>query len=400
MKTSFSGEPVPAEIRPGLERFFGAGLSHVRLHTGDASGSLAAAVDARAFTFGSDIFFASPRPDFATRSGLRLLVHELAHACQQRSASRAGTAIRLGAPDDPQEAEAQAASAAFLAGRPAPVLTPDATVILRRDVTIDRGTAKIKVHPEGAVPTISRDVALGGDDIVVCHLTKGFKNAMETDSAFTADGEVKATGPLSERLMWKIRFIQFLRLKDLTFTYSGGAATDERIVISPEVRINPSLDSRDDFTPFTNADRQVIKGDIATNVMGDHPSSRMPISLPHRTSGRTNMITSITDNREFWTAFVARSPGGAIQYLAHFHWELLYRFTLEWELTEVAGMQLRRKFNSSSIKFDTPVLGPPAVPELSALLANPQGRQANDVLRDATLDALSGGPPGRVDFGF
>jgi hypothetical protein len=70
---------------------------------------LASAVAARAFTTGTDIFFAAGqyRPD--TPTGDRLLAHELAHVVQQRGASTSGP-LTVSTPQDALERDAEAAA--------------------------------------------------------------------------------------------------------------------------------------------------------------------------------------------------------------------------------------------------------------------------------------------------
>src|SRR5437867_6668713 len=77
-----AGEPLPADFRQRAEQRFGAGLGAVRVHTDQAAAAAAEQVEARAFTVGTDVFFAPGRYDTHSRSGQRLLAHELAHVVQ------------------------------------------------------------------------------------------------------------------------------------------------------------------------------------------------------------------------------------------------------------------------------------------------------------------------------
>ncbi len=63
-----------------------AGLGDVRIHTDSAASALATSIDARAFTIGRDVYFAPGQYDPSSRSGFRLLAHELAHVAQYRGA--------------------------------------------------------------------------------------------------------------------------------------------------------------------------------------------------------------------------------------------------------------------------------------------------------------------------
>lgn len=78
-----SGAALPDDVRSRFEASLGADLSAVRVHTGDASATAAAAVSAHAYTVGQDIHFAAGayRPD--DPFGLHLLAHEVAHTVQQ-----------------------------------------------------------------------------------------------------------------------------------------------------------------------------------------------------------------------------------------------------------------------------------------------------------------------------
>ncbi|MDO9712890.1 eCIS core domain-containing protein [Paracraurococcus lichenis] len=76
------GRPLPRETRRGFETKLGADLSGVRIHDGPAAAQAASALNARAFTVGSDIAFAPGQFAPSTRSGQHLLAHELAHTLQ------------------------------------------------------------------------------------------------------------------------------------------------------------------------------------------------------------------------------------------------------------------------------------------------------------------------------
>jgi hypothetical protein len=77
------GEPLPARARAFFEPRFNYDFGVVRTHAGPGAADAARALNARAFTVGSDIAFASGqyRPD--APEGRRLLAHELAHVVQQ-----------------------------------------------------------------------------------------------------------------------------------------------------------------------------------------------------------------------------------------------------------------------------------------------------------------------------
>jgi len=84
------GIPLPPEARSYFEPRFGRDFTAVRVHTGADAAAGARAVQARAYTIGTDITFGAGEFVLATSEGKRLLAHELAHTIQQ-----AGTAGRL-----------------------------------------------------------------------------------------------------------------------------------------------------------------------------------------------------------------------------------------------------------------------------------------------------------------
>ncbi|MGH7230238.1 MAG: DUF4157 domain-containing protein [Nitrospiraceae bacterium] len=82
------GQPLSASVRAFMEPRFGHDFSQVRIHADSTAAELAAAVEARAFTVGSDIAFGMGEYTPETQAGRRLLAHELTHSIQQGSAQK------------------------------------------------------------------------------------------------------------------------------------------------------------------------------------------------------------------------------------------------------------------------------------------------------------------------
>lgn len=78
-----SGRPLGAATRSFMEPRFGMSFGSVRLHTGAGAERTAAQLQARAFTYGQDIWLGRG----ASESDRRLMAHELAHTIQQGGAS-------------------------------------------------------------------------------------------------------------------------------------------------------------------------------------------------------------------------------------------------------------------------------------------------------------------------
>ena len=87
------GQPLDSGVRQSLESGLGADLSSVRVHTDHRADHLSRAVNAVAFTSGSDIFFRSGTYNPGSPSGMHLLAHEVTHVVQQASGPVAATPV-------------------------------------------------------------------------------------------------------------------------------------------------------------------------------------------------------------------------------------------------------------------------------------------------------------------
>jgi hypothetical protein len=87
------GRPLSSSERSFFDGRFGHRFEAVRIHDGERDARLSAAVGARAFTYGQDIFLGRGQYAPDSLEGRRLLAHELTHTLQQGGgASSAGTA--------------------------------------------------------------------------------------------------------------------------------------------------------------------------------------------------------------------------------------------------------------------------------------------------------------------
>ena len=101
------GTPLDEETRADMESHIGTDLGDVNVHTDGSSHDLNRAVNAEAFTTGSDVFFKQGKYSPGTSDGRKLLAHELTHVAQQRQGDGPGGG-RVSHPEDPQEVEARA----------------------------------------------------------------------------------------------------------------------------------------------------------------------------------------------------------------------------------------------------------------------------------------------------
>jgi len=105
------GEPLDSATSHQMGRSHGFDFTNVRIHTGAEADTLTHALNARAFTFGNDVFFSSGTYQPSGALGRRLLAHELTHVVQQHLLAPSGP-VRVGPSDDAHEREAEALGAA------------------------------------------------------------------------------------------------------------------------------------------------------------------------------------------------------------------------------------------------------------------------------------------------
>lgn len=113
--TKSSGTPLPGDVRRQIEPHLGADLSNVRVHGDGNARAASAALGARAFTYGSDIFLGSGE----SAANTHLMAHEATHVVQQGAAAAPQRKIEVGAEDHPSEREADAVADRVVAGVPA-----------------------------------------------------------------------------------------------------------------------------------------------------------------------------------------------------------------------------------------------------------------------------------------
>ncbi|HEX2047663.1 MAG TPA: DUF4157 domain-containing protein [Acidimicrobiales bacterium] len=128
------GAPLAPPSRVFMESRLGRDLGAVRVHTGPAAASSAAAVRARAYTVGADIVFGAGQYAPLTVDGRRLLAHELAHVAQQGARRVPEPAsLEVGAPGTALEQEADRVADAVAGGGPAPAATTAPRGVSRAD---------------------------------------------------------------------------------------------------------------------------------------------------------------------------------------------------------------------------------------------------------------------------
>ncbi len=121
---SSGGRPLESDVREDMEARLGHDFSDVRVHDDSAAADSASAVNAHAYTVGSNVVFQRDQYDPSSHAGRTTLAHELTHVVQQRSGPVDGTAapggIKVSDPSDRFEREASA-NAERVMSAPTPV---------------------------------------------------------------------------------------------------------------------------------------------------------------------------------------------------------------------------------------------------------------------------------------
>lgn len=135
------GRPLEPDVRADMEGRLGHDFGDVRVHDDAAAHRSAQAVNAHAYTVGSNVVFQRDRYDPGSTDGRTMLAHELTHVVQQRSGPVDGTptagGIRVSDPSDRFEREAAANAERVMAApapsQPAPPAAAPTTAV-QRDV--------------------------------------------------------------------------------------------------------------------------------------------------------------------------------------------------------------------------------------------------------------------------
>ena len=118
------GVPLDRATLEEMQPRFHADFSQVRVHTDAEAGQSASAINALAYTAGRDVVFAAGQYAPGTRTGRRLLAHELTHVIQQSlgpvDGSAAGAGVALSDRSDRFEREAEMVAERIVAGHQVP----------------------------------------------------------------------------------------------------------------------------------------------------------------------------------------------------------------------------------------------------------------------------------------
>jgi outer membrane protein OmpA-like peptidoglycan-associated protein len=118
---SSPGRPLGTSVRAFMEPRLGQDLSQVKVHSDSLSAASAREVSAAAYTVGSHMVFGEGQYNPISQSGSRLIAHEIIHTLQQGPQSKGrltGSPMKVSAPSDPSEVEAESAADSVVSGQP------------------------------------------------------------------------------------------------------------------------------------------------------------------------------------------------------------------------------------------------------------------------------------------
>jgi hypothetical protein len=133
---SSGGAPLDSDTRADMESRLGHDFSDVRVHTDSRAHESAQAVNAHAYTVGSNVVFQRDKYDTSSMEGRTMLAHELTHVVQQRNGpvdgTPAGGGIQVSDPSDRYEREAAANADRAMSAPATPVAVSSAGPAVQR----------------------------------------------------------------------------------------------------------------------------------------------------------------------------------------------------------------------------------------------------------------------------
>jgi hypothetical protein len=193
-----AGSPLATDVRSKVEPAYGNDLSDVRVHDDPTAHSASAALSARAFAHGRDVFLGRGE----SPSDTRLIAHEVAHVVQQSDRHTAAPQAKLtvGAVDDPLEKEADHVADAIAAGAPPeriPAVSRGAEPVIRRQPAEGPVDAGVPL-PAGVVDPSPRPAAASLGDY---ELGSELEHAEELAKSGSPDRENEIEDELEKRVV-------------------------------------------------------------------------------------------------------------------------------------------------------------------------------------------------------
>lgn len=216
------GQPLDTATRSFFEPRFGHDFSKVRVHADSRAGESAHAVQAQAYTVGHNLVFGDGRFAPETKSGQRLLAHELTHVVQQSQSATSGVQRKLevGLADDALEHEAERFAEEIADASPvnsSPPASPPSTGgkqrlqrVVDTSATETSASAAKTVPPNTGLIVEDEVTAVGPGQMRKTE----FLDRLHDSVCATADSELKNVGRTAQGCPFIERWIAKLRARD------------------------------------------------------------------------------------------------------------------------------------------------------------------------------------------
>ncbi len=139
-----SGQRLEEDTRAFMEPRFGHDFSKVRVHSDEKAAESATAVNALAYTVGSDVVLGNKHSVSETPTSQELLAHELTHVVQQEG-KESNDSIPIGSPHASYEREAEQVAESVSRGQ---TVRPSARTSGGRILQRQTGTVKAGAKPK------------------------------------------------------------------------------------------------------------------------------------------------------------------------------------------------------------------------------------------------------------
>jgi len=325
-----TGQRLGSQFRRQLEDGFQHDLSGIRIHADPLSARIARAAGARGFALGPHVFIDPAAMNPAARR--RLVAHEICHSLQQRLAGSVSAPLHaFGPADDGHEQEAWHASAQVVRGNPAPSLTPDASGLWRRAVTIAPNSAQLHITVR---PTVQPPVITPPSANFNC-------------TSIQAAGEVTLNGGAGDSATgWTLGFIQAQWIETNWGYYRGQHNSDGSVFVQrgrPPAR--PAQGCRDTVGPVTDIFyNTMVLGTAAAGatfpvkLMSTHydlPSDSYALAITNNKTGKLNFLREAQLEFHFCFILTLRDPAKNFHHLKCIYWNVLWQ--AEFSLTGFAA---------------------------------------------------------------
>jgi hypothetical protein len=216
------GQPLDVASRQFFEPRFGHDFSRVRVHTDDRAAESARAVNAAAYTVGSDMVFDSDHYRPSDGNSRQLVAHELAHVVQQEvgapfHGSSSGP-LRIAPPDDGPEREAEHAAKSLESVSPSAHERPAV-----RRAPPDAGTKKAQqTQPQPSPYSQALTQIQTLDSVMYGYLSKATLNGPSTAVRIVNAVDSSVTPPINIQITFNLQVKQVTLGANLAADFQGG----------------------------------------------------------------------------------------------------------------------------------------------------------------------------------